>query len=101
MPPIDRLRTAATASVAGVGNGLGTKAGKDEGKTSPRLPASVTPQQSVSIELKGAVDASRPPVDAERVAQIREALKDGNYPILPAKIADAMIAAQMMLGLGE
>lgn len=101
MSPIDRLRTAATVPVAGVDNRLATKAGKDAGETSPRTTAPAAPQQGVSIELKGSVDAAQPPVDAERVAQIREALKDGNYPILPVKIADAMIAARMMLGLGE
>lgn len=101
MSPIDRLKTPATAPVAGVGNGLATKAGKDAGETSHRLAVSAAPQQGVSVELKGSVDASQPPVDAERVAQIREALKEGSYPILPAKIADAMIAARLMLGLGE
>jgi negative regulator of flagellin synthesis FlgM len=39
--------------------------------------------------------ASRPPVDAERVQMIKRALQEGRYPIVPAKIADRMIAAQM------
>ncbi|MEE4199643.1 flagellar biosynthesis anti-sigma factor FlgM [Erythrobacter sp.] len=34
------------------------------------------------------------PQDDNRVAEIREALRDGSYPLIPAKIADAMIAAQ-------
>lgn len=101
MSPIDRLRTAATAPVASVGNGHVTKAGKDTAETSHRIAVPAAAQQGVSVELKGSVDASQPPVDTERVAQIRDALKDGSYPILPVKIADAMIAARMMLGLGE
>jgi negative regulator of flagellin synthesis FlgM len=37
------------------------------------------------------------PVDTDRVAQIRDAIEQGRYPILPAKIADAMIAARFLL----
>jgi negative regulator of flagellin synthesis FlgM len=57
--------------------------------------------QGVSVELNALVDASRPPVDSDRVAEIRAALQDGSYPVLPVKIADAMIAARLALGLGE
>ena len=39
--------------------------------------------------------AARPPVDAERVQMIKRALQEGRYPIVPARIADRMIAAQM------
>lgn len=49
----------------------------------------------VSVEIGGSVDAARPPVDAERVAEIRAALEDGSYPLVPTKIVDAMIAAQV------
>lgn len=44
-----------------------------------------------------ALDAGQPPVDSDRVASIRKAIQDGNYPIIPTKISDAMIAAGMML----
>lgn len=44
-----------------------------------------------------AMSAGQPPVDTDRVASIRKAIKDGNYPIIPTKISDAMIAAGMML----
>ncbi len=39
--------------------------------------------------------AVRPPVDHERVQQIKKALQEGRYPLVPARIADRMIAAQM------
>jgi negative regulator of flagellin synthesis FlgM len=39
--------------------------------------------------------AAKPPVDAERVQQIKRALAEGRYPIVPAQIADRMIAAQL------
>lgn len=49
--------------------------------------------------LAAALDPAAPPVDAERVAKIRAALRDGSYPLVPTKIADALIAAQ--IGIAE
>jgi negative regulator of flagellin synthesis FlgM len=58
-------------------------------------PAAAT-SAGVSVEIGGAVDAAASaPVDAERVAEIRAALQDGSYPLVPTKIVDAMIAAQV------
>jgi negative regulator of flagellin synthesis FlgM len=55
----------------------------------------------ISLEVSGAaaVEATSPPVDAERVSQIKAALRDGSYPLVPTKIVDAMIAAQVSLAL--
>jgi negative regulator of flagellin synthesis FlgM len=53
----------------------------------------------VSIEVGGALDSASVPVDAERVAEIRAALQDGSYPLVPTKIVDAMIAAQVSFAL--
>lgn len=39
--------------------------------------------------------AVRPPVDQDRVQLIKKALQEGRYPLVPARIADRMIAAQM------
>lgn len=36
--------------------------------------------------------AARPPVDQERVAQIKRAIANGTFPILPATIADRLLA---------
>jgi negative regulator of flagellin synthesis FlgM len=41
--------------------------------------------------------ASTPPVDQDRIALIRKAIAEGSYPVVPAKIADAIIAAGMLL----
>lgn len=54
----------------------------------------------VSIAIGSALQASeisgaKAPVDSDRVAMIRDALRDGTYPLVPTQIADAMIAAQM------
>ncbi len=37
------------------------------------------------------------PVDIQRVAEIRKAIEDGRYPVLPVRVADAMIAAGLLL----
>ena len=49
------------------------------------------------VETSDAVKAGAAPVDQERVSTIRHAIEKGTYPVLPAKIADAMIAAGMLL----
>lgn len=38
-----------------------------------------------------------PPIDAERVNIIRHAIETDTYPVLPFKVADAMIAAGLLL----
>jgi negative regulator of flagellin synthesis FlgM len=55
----------------------------------------------VSLEVTMPTEVATPPVDAERVSQIKAALKDGSYPLVPTKIVDAMIAAQVSLSLPE
>lgn len=53
---------------------------------------------AAQIERSSALDAGQSaPVDGERVKVIRQAIEAGNYPVIPTKIADAMIAAQMLL----
>ncbi len=37
------------------------------------------------------------PVNADRVAEIRKALEEGRYPVIPFRVADAMIAAGLLL----
>ncbi|WP_296719096.1 flagellar biosynthesis anti-sigma factor FlgM [Erythrobacter sp.] len=69
-----------------------------ETRTGAPRPANA-PASGVSVEIGGTVDAASPPVDAERVQQIRAALKDGSYPLVPAQIVDAMIAAQVSFAL--
>ena len=54
--------------------------------------------QSAALD---ALDPGQPPVDAERVAQVRKAVEQGTYPLVPAKVADAMIAAGVILRNGK
>ena len=39
--------------------------------------------------------AASPPVDADRVAAIKKAIAEGRFPILPATIADRLIALKL------
>jgi negative regulator of flagellin synthesis FlgM len=39
--------------------------------------------------------AAQPPVNQDRIAEIKKAIADGNFPILPATIADQMIALKL------
>jgi len=48
-------------------------------------------QTSPVAQLAGQL-AAQPPVDTDRVARIKRAIADGTFPILPATIADSMIA---------
>lgn len=55
------------------------------------------PQASVrsdSLALAKSM-ASAPPVNATRVAEIKKAIASGNFPILPATIADRLMALSL------
>ena len=52
--------------------------------------AEALPAQTLAAEL-----AAKPPVDAERSAQIRAAVQAGTFPILPARIADQLVALRL------
>lgn len=39
--------------------------------------------------------AASPPVDLERVARIKQAIANGNYPIAPETIADRLLALKL------
>lgn len=68
------------------------------GEPGERAPAKL-PEPGVRIE--SAALSATPPVDVERLALIRAAIASGSYPLVPARIADAMIAAGLRLSLGE
>ena len=68
-------------------------------KTSARSAQSAGAKPGVALEVSAALDPSKPPIATDRVSQIREALQDGTYPLVPTKIADAIIAARIGLGV--
>ena len=63
------------------------------------VPTSTAPQPRAIAQAANAGTA--PPVDRDRISEIRAAVRDGNYPLIPAKVADAMIAANFILIEGE
>lgn len=74
-----------------------------EARAAVPTPSSITPQQSSLApaptdvaRLSGiAADlAARPPVDGDRVQQIKRAIANGTFPILPATVADRLLAVR-------
>ena len=53
------------------------------------------------VQRSEPLDVGPMPVDAERVGEIRRAIESGRYPLVPARVADAMIAAGLLLGSGK
>jgi negative regulator of flagellin synthesis FlgM len=89
MPPIE---VGAPRAIGAVSSEIARRAG---GKTSTAALAAQTPVPLVVTS--DAVEPGEAPIDADRVAQIRKAVESGAYPLVPARIADAMIAAGMIL----
>jgi negative regulator of flagellin synthesis FlgM len=54
-----------------------------------------------AVALSDALNPGEEPVDSDRVEMVRKAVESGNYPLVPAKIADAIIAAGLLLRKGE
>ena len=100
MPPIEvgPARAASSAIDARLARTAGgeTLTGTTGVTASPaRIPAGAS--ASPNVETSDALDPGPAPVDAERVKMIRDAVETGRYPVVPAKIADAMIAAGVLL----
>jgi negative regulator of flagellin synthesis FlgM len=92
MPPIElgpaRPIGAVDVRIARQGAGLRGEARRSDESTS-------------AVALSDALNPGEAPVDGDRVNVIRKAVEAGQYPLLPAKIADALIAAGMLLTKGE
>lgn len=50
--------------------------------------------QTAATELTASM-ASKPPIDTDRVAKIKKAIEDGNFPLVPSTIADRLLALKM------
>jgi len=71
----------------------GASAGEKVAVTAKLQDARTGEGVGVSTVLGSAEGA--PAFDAERVAEIRKAIEENRYPLVPAKIADAVIAAKL------
>lgn len=56
---------------------------------------------AAAVALSDALNPGEAPVDTDRVEVIRKAVESGSYPVVPAKIADALIAAGLLLRKGQ
>ncbi len=65
--------------------------------TTTTAPAASSSPQAAALVTSTALDAGEVPIDNSRVTQIKKAIESGTYPLVPAKISDAMIAAGLML----
>ena len=88
MPPIELGPIASPATRIAAAAPIASGA-----KTPLAAPAAAEP-----IVRAAALGAGTAPIDTERVALIRKAVEAGTYPVVPARIADAMIAAKFLLG---
>ena len=66
-----------------------------------RETAKTTGEQASTVALSDVLDPGEAPVDTDRVEVIKKAVESGQYPVTPAKIADAMIAAGLLLRKGQ
>lgn len=63
------------------------------------MPAAVGVKASTTVPAQAAGNdlarklSQSPPVDSNRVAELRQALQSGNFPVQANRIADAMIAS--------
>jgi negative regulator of flagellin synthesis FlgM len=102
MSRIDSAKLAPTTPITAVGNGARAGAASEQSQTRETgRGGGAGPAQGVSVEVAIRIEAGQPPVNTDRVAEIRSALQDGSYPIVPVEIADALIAARLMMGYGE
>jgi negative regulator of flagellin synthesis FlgM len=70
---------------------------KDQTAAAPDSSSASSPVGAATFQPSDALDPGQAPVDAERVEVIRKAIASGTYPVVPAKIADAIIAAGLLL----
>ena len=75
----------------------GSAANTAERRKNDELRPASTDRSASAVAHRDVLDAGPAPVDAERVATIRKAIENGTYPLNPAEVADAFIAAGFML----
>ena len=94
MPPIAIGPAGPVSSIKPV---AGSAPSVAERRTDDEVRAASSDRSASAVALRASLDPGPPPVDAERVAHIRKAVETGTYPLVPAAVADAFIAAGYML----
>lgn len=91
MNPIER------PGLNGTGIRLTSAAAAPVARTEAARPAPSASAKDGAKGVQTSLAGSEPLVDVERVAVIRKAVEEGRYPVVPTRIADAMIAAGYLL----
>lgn len=99
--PIDKSQSLSAAGISGL-RAVGlidarTVRSAAGAKGAPAASPAASDAPAVTFRPSDALDAGPAPVDGDRVQVIRKAIESGTYPVVPAKIADAMIAAGLLL----
>lgn len=97
MSPVEIPKLTPAAPAPQARDGQAAAASRSASLAEPTVPAA----DGIHVELGTATLAGEPTIDLARVQEIRQALREGSYPIMPARIADALIAARLILGYGE
>lgn len=99
MPPIEVAAPSATSAITRLARNAGGDSASSAAASTANATVATTASTAAaaSVQTSSALDAGSVPVDQDRVSQIRDAIRSGNYPLVPAKIGDAMIAAGMFL----
>lgn len=90
MKPIENARPIATQRITPLQPAARSGASHASAGGATPTPAPADAVASIAAHLSA---AGEPPVDAARVATIRDAIRRGHYPLDASEIADAMIAA--------
>lgn len=96
----DLSRLTGSVPVRGI-NATGGRETAEARPDKPRANSAAVADKGVAVQTGAKVSAGAAPVDSDRVEQIRDALRDGSYPIVPARITDAMIAARLLLSTSQ
>ncbi len=95
------MRSLDIASLHGAGH-IRTRGRLDDNALQPAPPAPAAEvvrggDAGISVETAIQPATQGAPVDTERVRVIRDALREGTYPLDPTKIAEAMITSRLLL----
>ncbi len=67
-------------------------------RSEPVKPAADNGAQARPVDVKTVgLAGAQPPIDEARVSEIRKAVEQGRYPLLPYRVADGLIAAGFIL----
>lgn len=66
-----------------------------------RTPAGGDASAAPAIEVETPLAGAQPPVDQARVDEIRKAIEANRYPVIPMRVADALIASGLLLRSGR